>query len=447
MKYSEDVNNKAVSHISEIVEGLDSGVINSLLNDFSALTELGLFSEQINKIKKGLDNLKVSLENFSLVIQDNKYQWNKVESDVDVAISELGSDVQGISDTSGVSGGSYNGNGRSYGVSGGRSNGGVVSTSNGNIAVSSISKGVSVSTKSVENLIGKLDNSTLPILLQKLYKMNNNKSIVDLLIDDKKSGILLAMIKKILGDTTEDLSEVQTEESDVIQKMILKSLKVDKVDLTTEEGKTEVEEVVLENINNNEVDESKWNELIYGENTVQINLLDGEWVVAKTKSDLQDYASYIANQGVRQNSDTSKYSDYCLAFSYVHAYDLYTGNRGTAEMAGGYAHAGAFHDYIDDDKNKVLAVIYDEIMKGRPVVLQVNGNKAGTSRHFVTVVGFKAGITSADSLTEQDLLIIDSWDGQIERMDTNMSRFMTTGAACHKDYSGYRLRVLNENVA
>ena len=37
----------------------------------------------------------------------------------------------------------------------------------------------------------------------------------------QKSGILLAMIKKILGDTTADLSEAQTEESDVIQKMIL----------------------------------------------------------------------------------------------------------------------------------------------------------------------------------------------------------------------------------
>ena len=177
MKYSEDVNNKAVSHISEIVEGLDSGVINSLLNDFSALTELGLFSEQINKIKKGLDNLKVSLENFSLVIQDNKYQWNKVESDVDVAISELGSDVQGIAGTSMANSGSYNGNSRSYGVSGGRSNRVAVSTSNGNISVSSISKGVSVSTKSVENLIGKLDNSTLPIFCISLIDNNDSFEI------------------------------------------------------------------------------------------------------------------------------------------------------------------------------------------------------------------------------------------------------------------------------
>ena len=89
-----------------------------------------------------------------------------------------------------------------------------------------------------------------------------------------------------------------------------------------------------------------------------------------------------------------------------------------------------------------MSKIYSEIMSGRPVVLQVNGNKAGTSRHFVTVVGFKDGITDPSKLTEKDLLIVDSWDGQIERMDTSTSRFMTTGAQCNKEYSGYRLRVL-----
>ena len=80
-------------------------------------------------------------------------------------------------------------------------------------------------------------------------------------------------------------------------------------------------------------------------------------------------------------------------------------------------------------------------MNGKPVVLQVNGNKAGTSRHFVTVVGFKDGVVSGSTLQETDLLIVDSWDGELESMDTEKSRFMTTGAACHKDYSGYRLRV------
>ena len=81
-------------------------------------------------------------------------------------------------------------------------------------------------------------------------------------------------------------------------------------------------------------------------------------------------------------------------------------------------------------------------MNGRPVVVQVNGNKQGTSRHFVTVVGFKSSITDPSQLTEKDLLIIDSWDGKTERMDQANSRFFTSGADCHKSYSGYYLRVL-----
>ena len=74
--------------------------------------------------------------------------------------------------------------------------------------------------------------------------------------------------------------------------------------------------------------------------------------------------------------------------------------------------------------------------------MQVNGNKAGTSRHFVTVVGIKSDVKSADQVQESDLLILDSWDCQLERMDTNTSRFMTTGKDTNKSYSGYYLRIM-----
>lgn len=57
----------------------------------------------------------------------------------------------------------------------------------------------------------------------------------------------------------------------------------------------------------------------------------------------------------------------------------------------------------------------------------MNCNKDGTSRHYVTVVGYKNSVTSPYSITEDDLLIIDSYDGKLERMDTTNSRFMITG--------------------
>ena len=97
---------------------------------------------------------------------------------------------------------------------------------------------------------------------------------------------------------------------------------------------------------------------------------------------------------------------------------------------------------IVDSKEATLTTIYKEITAGKPVVLQVNGNKSGTSRHFVTVVGFKEGVNSASELKEEDLLIYDSWDGKVERMDTSSSRFMTTGKQTGKTYSGYYLRIL-----
>jgi hypothetical protein len=87
--------------------------------------------------------------------------------------------------------------------------------------------------------------------------------------------------------------------------------------------------------------------------------------------------------------------------------------------------------------------IYEEVNKRNPVILQVNGNSKGTARHFVTVVGYKDSVTSASDLSVKDLLILDSWDGCLERMDTKTSRFLTTGKQCgKKDYSGYRLQVV-----
>ena len=86
-------------------------------------------------------------------------------------------------------------------------------------------------------------------------------------------------------------------------------------------------------------------------------------------------------------------------------------------------------------------MVYNQIVEGKPVIMQVNGNSSGTVRHFVTVVGVKSDVKK-DTISESDLLILDSWDGKLESMDTEYSRFMTTGKETNKDYSGYYLRIL-----
>ena len=179
-----------------------------------------------------------------------------------------------------------------------------------------------------------------------------------------------------------------------------------------------------------------------GEHTSSMSALSDSWVVPTTKQDVASYASYVQGK-ISQNANTAAFNDKCLSFAETHAYALYTGNTGdSAERASNYPHSGAFTSWFSDSKEDTLKKVYSEVVQGRPVVIQVNGNKAGTSRHFVTVVGFRGNVSDSGQLSEKDLLIIDSWDGKLERMDQANSRFLTTGKACGKSYSGYYLRVL-----
>lgn len=170
--------------------------------------------------------------------------------------------------------------------------------------------------------------------------------------------------------------------------------------------------------------------------------LSDSWTVVSTKASVESYSKAIEGK-VSQNANSSLYGDKCLSFAETHAYALYTGNTGdSAATAANYPHGGSFTSWYSDSKQETLQKIYEQVSQGKPVVIQVNGNKAGTSRHFVTVVGFRKSVNDTNQLSEKDLLIIDSWDGKVERMDQANSRFLTSGKDCGKSYSGYYLRVL-----
>lgn len=169
-------------------------------------------------------------------------------------------------------------------------------------------------------------------------------------------------------------------------------------------------------------------------------LLNGNYMVIEPSVSVKSYLNTISSNRISQTNDRSVYGDKCLAFSYIHAYSLYSGNTSKrAKDSLDYVYASKFNGYENDDKSAVLANVYNELMQGKPVIIQVNGNKQGTSRHYVTVVGFKKTVKNARDLEESDLLIIDSWDGKLEPMGESGSRFMITGAACHKKYSGYQM--------
>jgi uncharacterized protein YgiM (DUF1202 family) len=185
---------------------------------------------------------------------------------------------------------------------------------------------------------------------------------------------------------------------------------------------------------------STYNPGTKGNGTTTIKTLNETWTVVKTPVGVIDFSKFLIKNKICQDYDTAKYGSACLSFAYHHASNLYNGNMNiTVDKRSG---GGYFRSLIDDNKQYILNALYLEIMAGRPCILHVNGNKQGTGRHFVTCIGFKSSVTSGETITEEDLLILDSWDAKIERMDQKNSRFMTSGKQCRKDYSGYRIEYM-----
>ena len=75
-----------------------------------------------------------------------------------------------------------------------------------------------------------------------------------------------------------------------------------------------------------------------------------------------------------------------------------------------------------------------------PVVIQVIGSKSKGTRHYVTAVGFKNNVTSGSQLKDTDLLIVDSYDGNVENIVAKGSsgdgRYIIKGT----DTSNYKKR-------
>lgn len=167
---------------------------------------------------------------------------------------------------------------------------------------------------------------------------------------------------------------------------------------------------------------------------------DNDYYVINTKiSPKTYYNNYIKKYHIYQKPN---YPDKCLGMAYIYAYSMYTGSttaRGKDSVNNSYK-ATSFYIYNNDNKQNVLNKVYDQLVKNKPVILHVNGNSAGTSRHYVTIIGFKKSVQSASSLKESDLLMIDTYDGAY--VNLTPKRRMITGAACKKSYTGYQMLYL-----
>ena len=171
----------------------------------------------------------------------------------------------------------------------------------------------------------------------------------------------------------------------------------------------------------------------------------GSYKFVATKNNPRSFANQIKSLDVAETHDLNKYSDHCLSFAYYYAYMLAKGDNlssMSADDAYSYKYAAYFKSYTNDSKQDVLAKAYDLLSEGQPVILQVNGNSQGTSRHYVTVIGYKDSVTSRDTITEKDLIMIDPYNGNLRRMDEKISRFMISGYDARKKPGyGYQLYI------
>ena len=167
-----------------------------------------------------------------------------------------------------------------------------------------------------------------------------------------------------------------------------------------------------------------------------------DYLVVNNKISIVDYMKIVESKHICQDQKNGTvYYDQCLCFAEEHIHALITGDthKLASEIKGSY-YSGFVKAYDNNNIDDILKIVYSELISNKPIILQVNGNKNGSSRHYVVVIGFKSSVKNADNLKPSDFLIIDSYDGNVEQLhEEGTSRFMTTGARCKKEYSGYQV--------
>ena len=132
---------------------------------------------------------------------------------------------------------------------------------------------------------------------------------------------------------------------------------------------------------------------------------------------VEDLIAFIQKYKINQIDNNDDYGAECLAIAKAYGRALVYGDNVLRKIK--EFHYGAYRLYDGGtaytDKNEALNAIYEEITHGRPCVVEVTTQKG--QRHYATVVGMKQHVSSASELKEEDLLIIDPYEGQLEAMD------------------------------
>ena len=75
IKYNSDAVDDVLGIANDSLSSLNSGLSDSILNDFSSFSELGLFSNQLGEIKRSVNKLVDSDQSFITMLNNHKNDW------------------------------------------------------------------------------------------------------------------------------------------------------------------------------------------------------------------------------------------------------------------------------------------------------------------------------------------------------------------------------------
>ena len=123
------------------------------------------------------------------------------------------------------------------------------------------------------------------------------------------------------------------------------------------------------------------------------------------------------------------YGGRCLSFCYYYVRCMLAGvtevSASEGARSGGPRNAASFRTEKYADYRTMMGRLYDLLNAGVPQIMMVEAVTHPGSRHFVVVVGYRSSVSGRGSLRPEDLLIIDSQDGQLESMDPAIDPFET----------------------
>lgn len=303
-----EINSEEIYATSSIIKETSTtleAMLPIVTGSFSVLEELGFFSEGLSKISRQIENLIAANEMIDSRLISHIEDIQAMEQ----SLLNLASSSSG--------GGSYYG--RYTGSSGGSTQGSSVSTDN-------VSKGTQVNDEQINKSITEMDSPKETEFLSFVEVNKGDTSLSELFLDPSKSGLLLKLLKKFYGDTSDNLSDAVSDNSYTIQKdllekilnsdgAILSKLKEDSIlvakeyfDSIAKENNVKVSELIL-NDKNSEIYKKSLLSLYDGDEISKYNLKESDvmsfrsYLDKKAEEGKTSVEDYIA--GIKKNTQTA----------------------------------------------------------------------------------------------------------------------------------------------